>query len=104
VPRSQAGRKDASILKKRSKKRLFIWASAFPVWAQPSEQKFFGSFFQKRTAFLSLALPFRLFRFLSRQLQNKRLYEFGQSLRGHCHVPCTAQPEPLPGDISSRGA
>jgi hypothetical protein len=40
-----------SFLKKRSKKLLIV--SAAVVWdkARPDEQKFFGSFFQKRTAY-----------------------------------------------------
>jgi hypothetical protein len=38
----------SSFLKKRSKKLLFFWGAC---WGQrrDSEQKFFGSFFQKRT-------------------------------------------------------
>jgi hypothetical protein len=39
-----------SFLKKRSKKLLFVLASAFPDRLSPDSQKFFGSFFQKRTA------------------------------------------------------
>jgi hypothetical protein len=39
-----------SFLKKRSKKLLSVSAAAFPVRLSPNEQKFFGSFFQKRTA------------------------------------------------------
>jgi hypothetical protein len=38
-----------SFLKKRSKKRLPVLASAFPDGLSPDNQKFFGSFFQKRT-------------------------------------------------------
>jgi len=38
-------------LKKRSKKLLSVLASAFPDGLSPDNQKFFGSFFQKRTAF-----------------------------------------------------
>jgi hypothetical protein len=37
-------------LKKRSKKLLPVSDSAFPDRLSPNEQKFFGSFFQKRTA------------------------------------------------------
>jgi hypothetical protein len=37
-------------LKKRSKKLLSVSASALPDRLSPVEQKFFGSFFQKRTA------------------------------------------------------
>jgi hypothetical protein len=40
----------SSFLKKRSKKLLPVLASAFPDSLSPDEQKFFGSFFQKRTA------------------------------------------------------
>jgi hypothetical protein len=40
----------SSFLKKRSKKLLSVLASAFPDRLGPNEQKFFGSFFQKRTA------------------------------------------------------
>jgi hypothetical protein len=40
-----------SFLKKRSKKLLSISPSAFPDGLSPNEQKFFGSFFQKRIAF-----------------------------------------------------
>jgi hypothetical protein len=40
-----------SFLKKRSKKLLSVWASAFPDGLSPNDQRFFGSFFQKRTAF-----------------------------------------------------
>jgi hypothetical protein len=39
-----------SFLKKRSKKLLFTLASAHPERLSPDKQKFFGSFFQKRTA------------------------------------------------------
>jgi hypothetical protein len=54
-------RKEArtSFLKKRSKKLLVVWASAFPGNAQPRSQKFFASFFQKRTASLAARLPFK---------------------------------------------
>jgi hypothetical protein len=38
-------------LKKRSKKLLAVLASAFPDGLSPDIQEFFGSFFQKRTAF-----------------------------------------------------
>jgi hypothetical protein len=37
-------------LKKRSKKLLIVPATAFPGKASPDRKKFFGSFFQKRTA------------------------------------------------------
>jgi hypothetical protein len=40
----------SSFLKKRSKKLLPVLASAFPDRLGQNEQKFFGSFFQKRTA------------------------------------------------------
>jgi hypothetical protein len=40
-----------SFLKKRSKKLLCVSASAFPDGLKPDNQRFFGSFFQKRTAF-----------------------------------------------------
>jgi hypothetical protein len=40
-----------AFLKKRSKKLLSILASALPDTIGPISQKFFGSFFQKRTAF-----------------------------------------------------
>jgi hypothetical protein len=50
--RQVAGR--PSLLKKRSKKLLVLWASGFPGRLSPFSQKFFGSFFQKRT--LSLAV------------------------------------------------
>jgi hypothetical protein len=48
-----------SFLKKRSKKLLTDWASAFLDGLSPDNQKFFGSFFQKRTAFFlhPIALP-----------------------------------------------
>jgi hypothetical protein len=39
-----------SFLKKRSKKLLPVLASALPDGLGQIEQKFFGSFFQKRTA------------------------------------------------------
>jgi hypothetical protein len=45
-----------SFLKKRSKKLSGILASAFPERLGPDSQKFFGSFFQKRTFFLPLFL------------------------------------------------
>jgi hypothetical protein len=51
--RQEEGR--TSFLKKRSKKLLQIWYFAGGS-ARPNNQKFFGSFFQKRTAFFSLAL------------------------------------------------
>jgi hypothetical protein len=41
-----------SFLKKRSKQLLSISASASPEKLSRDSQKFFGSFFQKRTAFL----------------------------------------------------
>jgi hypothetical protein len=41
-----------SFLKKRSKKLLHILASVFPDTLGLDSQKFFGSFFQKRTACL----------------------------------------------------
>jgi hypothetical protein len=40
----------SSFLKKRSKKLLSVLASALRDRLHPNEQKFFGSFFQKRTA------------------------------------------------------
>jgi hypothetical protein len=40
----------SSFLKKRSKKLLSVSAAASPDGLSPNEQKFFGSFFQKRTA------------------------------------------------------
>jgi hypothetical protein len=40
-------------LKKSSKKLLIILAAAYPERLSPDSQKFFGSFFQKRTCFLS---------------------------------------------------
>jgi septal ring factor EnvC (AmiA/AmiB activator) len=43
-------------LKKRTKKRLFILAPASPERLGPDGQKFFGSFFQKRTAFFLILL------------------------------------------------
>jgi hypothetical protein len=43
-----------SFLKKRSKKLLTLSALAFPDRARPNSWKFFGSFFQKRTAFCRL--------------------------------------------------
>jgi hypothetical protein len=48
----KAGRKEerSSFLKKRSKKLLFLLASVSPGRLSPKSQKFFGSFFQKRTA------------------------------------------------------
>jgi hypothetical protein len=42
-----------SFLKKRSKKLLVILAAASPNGLGPDSQKFFGSFFQKRTTSLS---------------------------------------------------
>jgi hypothetical protein len=39
-------------LSEKKEKRLSVSASAFPDGLSPNEQKFFGSFFQKRT-FLS---------------------------------------------------
>jgi hypothetical protein len=45
-------------LKKRTKKLLFILASAFPDGLGPDNQKFFASFFQKRRIpSLGLACP-----------------------------------------------
>jgi hypothetical protein len=41
-----------SFLKKRSKKLLHVKAAALPDKAGPNLQKFFGSFFQKRTCLL----------------------------------------------------
>jgi hypothetical protein len=41
-----------SFLKKRSKKLLIIFAAAYQDKTRPNVQKFFGSFFQKRTHFL----------------------------------------------------
>jgi hypothetical protein len=49
-PLRAAQGKSPSLLKKRSKKRLKIFAAAFPELASPGSEKFFGSFFQKRTA------------------------------------------------------
>jgi hypothetical protein len=43
-------------LKKRSKKLLIILASACPDRRSQGSQEFFGSFFQKRTAFCPLPL------------------------------------------------
>jgi hypothetical protein len=43
------GEESTSFLKKRSKKLLHIGA-AVVLPASPEDQKFFGSFFQKRTA------------------------------------------------------
>ncbi len=43
-----------SFLKKRNKKLLMMSTWARPDKARPNVQKFFGSFFQKRTAFLLL--------------------------------------------------
>jgi hypothetical protein len=40
-----------SFLKKRSKKLLIVSAVVFQVEASPDSQKFFASFFQKRSAF-----------------------------------------------------
>jgi hypothetical protein len=45
-----------SFLKKRSKKLLSVSASVFPDRLSSNEQKFFGSFFQKRTASLRLII------------------------------------------------
>jgi hypothetical protein len=44
-----------SFLKKRNKKLLMADARR-PIVTYRNEQKFFGSFFQKRTAFLALTL------------------------------------------------
>jgi hypothetical protein len=40
----------SAFLKKRSKKLFSVLASACPETLSPGSQKFFGSFFQKRTA------------------------------------------------------
>jgi hypothetical protein len=47
--------KGCSFLKKRTKKLLIILASASPDTASPKSQKFFASFFQKRSPFFSKA-------------------------------------------------
>jgi hypothetical protein len=47
-----------SFLKKRSKKLLFSWIRVFEK-AYIKEQKFFGSFFQKRTCLLFHAPSYR---------------------------------------------
>jgi hypothetical protein len=41
-------KEESSFLKKRSKKLLDYWCDAVPT-VHLNEQKFFGSFFQKRT-------------------------------------------------------
>jgi hypothetical protein len=46
------GKEGCSFLKKRTKKLLIISASASPDRLSPDSQKFFGSFFQKRTFLL----------------------------------------------------
>jgi hypothetical protein len=57
--------RQSSFLKKRSKK-LLLWrcANVTTPWAagaEPNEPKFFGSFFQKRTAFLTaVPIPHRI--------------------------------------------
>jgi hypothetical protein len=45
-----------SFLKKRSKKLLVVLAAPFQDRARPNLQKFFGSFFQKRTSLLLCVL------------------------------------------------
>jgi hypothetical protein len=43
-----------SFLKKRTKKLLSVWCSGAPTVVRDSNgQKFFGAFFQKRTAFFN---------------------------------------------------
>jgi hypothetical protein len=57
-PRSRAEkRKEASIsfLKKRNKKLCLLWLGVGPG-SEPNSQKFFGSFFQKRTFFCLIRL------------------------------------------------
>jgi hypothetical protein len=47
----------SSFLKKRTKKLLFDWLTRPERRCALNRQKFFGSFFQKRTASFALALP-----------------------------------------------
>jgi hypothetical protein len=57
VPRRRAdrrGRKALLFLKKRSKKLLIIFGFGPPGETEAEFAKFFGSFFQKRTAFCCL--------------------------------------------------
>jgi hypothetical protein len=49
---TREGKESSSFLKKRTKKLLIIGVRV-GVSAHPNKQKFFGSFFQKRTAFLT---------------------------------------------------
>jgi hypothetical protein len=44
-------KESTSFLKKRSKKLLSVWLRPLRIGPGPNSQKFFGSFFQKRTAF-----------------------------------------------------
>jgi hypothetical protein len=48
-PESESERK-AFFFEKKKQKTFICFGFGFSGWAQPSEQKFFGSFFQKRTA------------------------------------------------------
>jgi acetyl esterase/lipase len=54
--RANREKERTSFLKKRSKKLLDVLASALPGGLSLNSQKFFGSFFQKRTAFLAACL------------------------------------------------
>jgi hypothetical protein len=53
VQRSKEG--STSFLKKSSKKLLSVSASVYPERLSLDSKKFFGSFFQKRTRFLTTA-------------------------------------------------
>jgi hypothetical protein len=54
----QKGRKESSsFLKKRTKKLLRIWAEPIPRNRSQKQQKFFASFFQKRSAFFPSVTP-----------------------------------------------
>jgi hypothetical protein len=56
VPRRKSRAEGPYFLKKSSKKLLVILASACPGRLAQVSQKFFGSFFQKRTAFWHVGL------------------------------------------------
>jgi hypothetical protein len=53
---AKAGGGKAFFFGKKKQKTFELLAAVFPVRLSPDLQKFFGSFFQKRTASLSLAL------------------------------------------------
>jgi hypothetical protein len=57
--RAVEGREERTSFLKKKKQKTFVYlASASPGKLSPDTQKFFGSFFQKRTAFYHLPLLF----------------------------------------------